>query len=223
MRKLCVITAIISLLCILAACSTSAAVYYTDSTLFTDILSGSHTETFDSSYTSSGSFAGPLDSSTDNTKFKLGDIEDGIRFSVSANGLYRGKNGGDWSLGCQQIAPGVTMTIALLTADITAIGMDIVDDYGMERSPSVKVYDTANVEIGSWTGYVAKGGRTFFGVSSSVAIGKITIWSGPSPAIDNVTFGNTKAPAAVPEPATLLGFGIPMLMVGLGKIKSLRK
>lgn len=31
------------------------------------------------------------------------------------------------------------------------------------------------------------------------------------------------APAAVPEPATLLGFGVPMLMVGLGKIKSLRK
>ncbi len=30
-------------------------------------------------------------------------------------------------------------------------------------------------------------------------------------------------PAAVPEPATLLGFGIPMLMVGLGKLKKLRK
>ena len=29
--------------------------------------------------------------------------------------------------------------------------------------------------------------------------------------------------AAVPEPATLLGFGIPMLMVGLGKLRGLRK
>lgn len=28
---------------------------------------------------------------------------------------------------------------------------------------------------------------------------------------------------AVPEPATLLGFGIPMLMVGLGKLRQLRK
>ena len=31
------------------------------------------------------------------------------------------------------------------------------------------------------------------------------------------------APAAVPEPATILGFGIPMLMVGLGKLRGLRK
>jgi len=30
-------------------------------------------------------------------------------------------------------------------------------------------------------------------------------------------------PTAVPEPATLLGFGLPILMVGLGKLKSLRK
>ncbi len=29
--------------------------------------------------------------------------------------------------------------------------------------------------------------------------------------------------SAVPEPATLLGFGIPMLMVGLGKLRQLRK
>jgi formylglycine-generating enzyme required for sulfatase activity len=30
-------------------------------------------------------------------------------------------------------------------------------------------------------------------------------------------------PQAVPEPATLLGFGIPMLMIGLGKLRGLRK
>ena len=30
-------------------------------------------------------------------------------------------------------------------------------------------------------------------------------------------------PKAVPEPATLLGFGIPILMVGLGKLRQLRK
>lgn len=34
---------------------------------------------------------------------------------------------------------------------------------------------------------------------------------------------NIKGNKAVPEPATLLGFGIPMLMVGLGKLKQLRK
>jgi formylglycine-generating enzyme required for sulfatase activity len=31
------------------------------------------------------------------------------------------------------------------------------------------------------------------------------------------------SPSTVPEPATLLGFGLPMLMVGLGKLRGLRK
>jgi hypothetical protein len=33
----------------------------------------------------------------------------------------------------------------------------------------------------------------------------------------------TNPPQAVPEPATLLGFGVPILMVGLGKLRRLRK
>jgi hypothetical protein len=42
-------------------------------------------------------------------------------------------------------------------------------------------------------------------------------------------YGNTPLTAkisrvqAVPEPATLLGFGLPMLMIGLGKLRGLRK
>lgn len=39
--------------------------------------------------------------------------------------------------------------------------------------------------------------------------------------MDNLTVN--EAVNAVPEPATLLGFGIPMLMIGLGKLKGLRK
>jgi len=42
-------------------------------------------------------------------------------------------------------------------------------------------------------------------------------------AIDFLSVGVTTSPRAVPEPATLLGFGIPMLMVGLGKLKLYRK
>ncbi len=39
---------------------------------------------------------------------------------------------------------------------------------------------------------------------------------------DNIEVSNGPV-AAVPEPATILGFGIPMLMVGLGKLRGLRK
>jgi hypothetical protein len=42
-------------------------------------------------------------------------------------------------------------------------------------------------------------------------------------AIDFLTVGVTTSPQAVPEPATILSFGIPMLMIGLGKLKQIRK
>ena len=42
-------------------------------------------------------------------------------------------------------------------------------------------------------------------------------------AIDFLTIGVTTSPKPVPEPATLLGFGLPILMVGLGKLKQFRK
>lgn len=42
-------------------------------------------------------------------------------------------------------------------------------------------------------------------------------------AVNEINFVLNRQPQAVPEPATLLGFGIPMLMVGLGKLRQLRK
>jgi len=45
---------------------------------------------------------------------------------------------------------------------------------------------------------------------------------GSYPGIDAVSLKSV-SPTAVPEPATLLGFGIPMCMVGLGKLRRLRK
>jgi hypothetical protein len=40
---------------------------------------------------------------------------------------------------------------------------------------------------------------------------------------DKWTLDVQRGPTAVPEPATLLGFGLPMLMIGLGKLRGLRK
>lgn len=40
---------------------------------------------------------------------------------------------------------------------------------------------------------------------------------------DNWTLDMQRGPTAVPEPATLLGFGLPMLMIGLGKLRRMRK
>lgn len=70
-------------------------------------------------------------------------------------------------------------------------------------------------------------GNTSGGASSTLALNflgsihSVRLDRGPF-AFDDFTFNGLKS-AAVPEPATLLGFGIPMLMVGLGKLKLLKK
>ena len=60
------------------------------------------------------------------------------------------------------------------------------------------------------------------GWTSDIAIKSLT-YTGDCVVIDGLQANEYKQTSAVPEPATLLGFGLPMLMVGLGKLKSLRK
>ncbi len=48
-------------------------------------------------------------------------------------------------------------------------------------------------------------------------------FAGTSGTAYGAALDNVKLQRVVPEPATLLGFGLPMLMVGIGKLKSLKK
>ncbi len=65
------------------------------------------------------------------------------------------------------------------------------------------------------------GSLIWHGWTSDKSITKLE-YTGQMVAIDGLR-ADRKQTSAVPEPATLLGFGLPMLMVGLGKLKSLRK
>jgi len=51
----------------------------------------------------------------------------------------------------------------------------------------------------------------------------LTVQDGTGKFTDALAVTPRQSPAAVPEPATLLGFGLPMLMVGLGKLRGLHK
>lgn len=60
--------------------------------------------------------------------------------------------------------------------------------------------------------------------SSAYAINDIGWIVGCSGTSDGNTHATLWKPVqAVPEPATLFGFGVPMLMVGIGKLRGLRK
>jgi hypothetical protein len=94
-----------------------------------------------------------------------------------------------------------------------------------DPDPSITVYayDALNNLVGtdSFT-YAGGGALAWRGWSFNKAVTKIE-YAGDFVVIDDLQANEYKQTSAVPEPATLLGFGLPMLMVGLGKLKSLRK
>jgi hypothetical protein len=77
-------------------------------------------------------------------------------------------------------------------------------------------------------GFVSLGdsGRVSFNLTSSVSTSGLYLYIGEVGDNGEVAAGTISVsdkPAAVPEPATLLGFGLPMIMIGLGKLRNLRK
>jgi len=69
-----------------------------------------------------------------------------------------------------------------------------------------------------WSGW--SGGELENG---SYLISQLWIDTGNMTSPVSASYDITGKVAAVPEPATLLGFGLPMLMVGLGKLRNMRK
>jgi hypothetical protein len=70
------------------------------------------------------------------------------------------------------------------------------------------------------------GGKVSFNLTSSVSTSGLYLYIGEVGDNGEVAAGTISVsdrPAAVPEPATLLGFGLPMIMIGLGKLRNLCK
>jgi|GEM_PF-4556195 len=88
----------------------------------------------------------------------------------------------------------------------------------------LKAYDSADVLLGESNFYLDA--SVFGGPTLSVSAADISYAVfGSNGEFPNSVYMDdfTYKTSAVPEPATLLGFGIPMLMIGLSKLKSLRK
>ena len=94
---------------------------------------------------------------------------------------------------------------------------------------NVSAYDTNGLLVDTTSG----GDHSWSQISISSASGiksvKFEYGDIGTLVVDDIAFevlsgqNNNNGPIAVPEPATLLGFGLPMLMVGLAKLRRLRK
>lgn len=78
---------------------------------------------------------------------------------------------------------------------------------------------------GSGSFNVNEGGESYVDFYNTATITGLTFRDANNIALNNYTMttGSAHNYNAVPEPATLLGFGLPLLMVGLGKLRGLRK
>jgi hypothetical protein len=116
---------------------------------------------------------------------------------------------------------------------LTDLGSDVTDTFVLSLSydPS-KVTDLRNFGLvtrefgGNWTvagtNFVTGAWNSSYGLGTyGVDLANNTAWAVLNHNSDFAVSSGKLAP--VPEPATLLGFGVPMLMIGLGKLKGLRK
>jgi hypothetical protein len=206
-----------------ASRSEATLVFYTDRASFDTANPGLAVEGFENANSAGNpTFAGPLDSTTNNGIFATGSILPGISFGETggniADGLYLAEP--------LQNGVGVNPTNALginlppssgfdilLNPGVTAFALDLFqnssggEQTGVPQDYTVDIFGTSGL-LGSTTTTVQSGQAGFFGVSSTElgAITEITVTSvsGFYEVIDNVAFGT----AAVPEPSSLALCGL---------------
>ena len=116
---------------------------------------------------------------------------------------------------------------------LSELGSDVTDTFVLSLSyDPTKVTDLRNFGLvtrelgGNWTvagtNFVTGAWNSSYGLGTyGVDLANNTAWAVLNHNSDFAVSSGKLAP--VPEPATLLGFGVPMLMVGLGKLKGFRK
>lgn len=106
----------------------------------------------------------------------------------------------------------INMTFSVPT---TAVGWDSYTNRFAD--PTVSVYDTNNILIGMFTLTQASDTQGFFGVISTVPIGRIN-WLAVNGGTQNTGIDNIRTGAApVPEASSTVSFGL-LLLLGLGGI-----
>jgi len=138
----------------------------------------------------------------------------------------------DINTGWTDMSTGFASNILTLWG-LTDLGSDVTDTFVLSLSyDPTKVTDLRNFGLitrefgGSWTyagtNFVTGKWNSSYGLGTyGVDLSTNTAWAVLNHNSDfAVSSGKL---SSVPEPATILGFGVPMLMIGLGKIKRLRK
>ncbi len=195
--------------------------FYADRATFDAAFPGVPCEDFEEGTIAPGGVNGidaPLDSTTNNPPvFVAGDIEPGIRFQDNpgpdANGLVvlGAGFGANASIVLLANTFNDAFEIVFTDANTFAFGADLYDFFGFDPNTAIEVFDTGDVSLGT-TSALADNDGEFWGVSSAVAIGRITILAFSDNAttgaegVDDACFG-----AAAPDEPDPIIVEIPTL------------
>ena len=138
----------------------------------------------------------------------------GATFSGSSTGMVSVVDSGFFAplfqFNSGAVLSGFGFVEVTLPAGITAIGTDLMST-NPDGLPFQVVLSTGETFL---VNTPLRPGRGFFGITTDVAIASIRFTTSPGPnqsagipLLDNFSFGQRNAPAAVPEPMTMLLFG----------------
>ena len=208
--------ALASCLSLMSLESVAAPIFFEDRTLFENAagpLSGF--EDFEGAFTGPGAMSepGPWNSGSDDSVFDPGDIADGISFASSLGNLAVVEESFSPNATGNAIGPNgfaSDLSISFLPT-VNAVGFDIFQVFGAAEGIVVSLFDVNDFLIGA-TEVPADIFGAFFGVIDDTSqIGRITLTANNADlgaeVIDNVAFGQS-SPTAVPEPGSLMLFGL---------------
>ena len=213
----------------LGAFEAQAFTLFSDRTSFENSINGILTEGFEEANVTT-SFAGPLNSSTNNGIFSTGDILSGITFSASSGNLYTAAPGqsSNPTQALGQNSPASASFDITFDQGVNAVAFDIFQNSGLGSQTGVPqdylvslFNGTTNIADFNVTALSGQAGG-FFGVSTnipnqitSVSINNSSLFE----VVDNVSFSSEPV-QDVPEPLTILGTSVAL---GLGTLMKRRK
>lgn len=201
--------------------ASAATVFSTSKVAFLSANTGLTLEDFEGSSLASGNntgFAGPLNSSTNNSTYAANSVKSGFSLTATSGNIYADRDFGG-NVGATVSADNFDANINIIFNNIvTAASIDLLQWLGNTGDWTIEAFDAFDVSLGSIVATTTDT-PTFIGIKSDVAIKRIFLDKPDNGAvIDDLRFGN---PSSVPAPAAVWLLGSAVGLFALRRKNSL--